>query len=259
MTTTALTTSTTPSEVWVVNGRKQRMIPDETTGELLPYQRVSTFAGLLEDKEGLIPWKAWCVLKGEPHLPGVAEQARHSPTTPRGLIDQLAEAGGSKDAASKGSDRHQILAMALTGAALPDLPDLARGELDDILDLVRSLGEVVAVEAATVNDEYRVAGSCDLVLRDPQGGTIVCEFKTGRLVNTLSASVQLASHARARYWDPEHGRGEWVSPFRPRLVVIHAPQNGQPPNAVELDPEHAKEWADLAVRVREARKIAGRK
>lgn len=256
---TALTTSTTPSEVWVVNGRKQRMIPDEFTGELLPYQRVSTFAGLLEDKEGLIPWKAWMVLKGEPHLPGVAEQARHSPTTPRGLIDQLAEAGGSKDAASKGSDRHQILAMALTGAALPDLPDDARRELDDILDLVNGLGEVVAVEAATVNDEYRVAGSCDLVLRDPQGGTIVCEFKTGKLVNTLSASIQLASHARARYWHPEHGRGEWVAPTRPRLVVIHAPQNGQPPNAVELDPDHAKEWADLAVRVREARKIAGRK
>ncbi len=256
---TTIATATTPSDQWVTNGRQQRMIPDETTGELLPYQRVSTFAGLLEDKSGLIPWKAWMVLKGETHLPGVAEQARHSPNTPRGLIDQLAEAGGSKDAATKGSNRHQILAMALTGSPMPDLPPDARSELEAVLDLVVGLGEVVAVEAATVNDEYRVAGTCDLVLRDPQGGTIVCEFKTGRLVNTLAASVQLSAHARGRYWDHDHGRGEWVAPTRPRLVVIHAPQNGQPPNAVDLDPDHAKEWADLAVRVREARKAAGRK
>jgi hypothetical protein len=256
---TVVASSTTPADVWVTNGRKQRMIPDEATGELRPYQRTSAFAAVLDDKSGLIPWKAWCALKGAAELPSIAEQARHSPKTPAGLIDQLADAGGARDAASKGSARHEILAMALTGARLPDTMGAdALTELNRVLKLIEGLGTVVAVEAATVNDEYQVAGSCDLILRDPQGQTIVGEFKTGRTINILGASVQLIAHARARYW-VDGARGEWVSPFRPRLVVIHAPQSSEPPTLVELDPDHAKGWADLAVRVRAARKDAGRR
>src|SRR6187455_2726571 len=147
---TVVASSTTPSDVWVVNGRKQRMIPDEATGELLPYQRTSAFASVLDDKSGLIPWKAWCALKGAAELPSIAEQARHSPKTPAGLIDQLADAGGARDAASKGSARHEILAMALTGARLPDTMGAdALTELNRVIRLIEGVGTVVAVEAAT--------------------------------------------------------------------------------------------------------------
>lgn len=256
---TVVASSTTPSDVWVVNGRKQRMIPDEATGEMRPYQRVSTFANTLDDKEGLIPWKAWMAIKGAAELPSIAEQARHSPKTPKGLIDQLAEAGGSREAADKGTARHEILAMALTGARLPDTMGAdALTELNRVIGLIQELGEVVGVEIPTVCDEYQTAGTCDLVLRDPQGLTVVCDFKTGNSrLNTMSNSIQLIAHARARYW-VDGARGEWVSPFKPRLVIIHAPQSSEPPKLIELDPEHAKEWADLAVRVRAARKEAAR-
>jgi hypothetical protein len=39
-------------------------------------------------------------------------------------------------------------------------------------------------------------------------------------------------------------------------VVLHAPQDGSRPRAVELDVDDAKRWADLAAAVRDARREA---
>jgi hypothetical protein len=250
--------STTPEAPWAENQYGHRMIADPATGEIIGYQRTSSFAKVLDDKEGLIPWKAWCAVKGAHILPGVAAQARHSPKAPKGLIEELAQAGGSGDAARTGTARHQILAMAITGAPLPDMPPDARAELDAILRLVSALGIPVAVEAATVNDEYRCAGSVDLVLQGHDGRTVVCDFKTGERGDRLSWSIQLIAHARANYW-ADGTRAGLVAPDLPRLIVLHAPRSGSPPEAVDLDPVRAKKWARLAVEVREARKQARRK
>lgn len=53
---TTITTSR-DGDRWRLGGRggKQRLIPHPATGELLAYQRTSTFAKTLDDKEGLIP------------------------------------------------------------------------------------------------------------------------------------------------------------------------------------------------------------
>lgn len=251
------TVTTTPADPWVLGGRggKQRMIPDETTGELKPYQRVSTFAQTLSDKAGLLEWKAWMTLKGTQHPDGgrLMQQALHAERTPKGLIDQLAELGGSRVAAETGTRRHQAVAMALTGADMSAMPPDARRELDAIVALIHGLGRVIAVEAATVCDEYGTAGSCDLVLQSPEGTPIVADLKTGKSADTLSGAIQLAAHARSRYW-VDGKRGDWVAPTRPRLLLIHAPQDGSAPRAIDIDPDTAKRAADLAMQVRDLRK-----
>jgi PD-(D/E)XK nuclease superfamily len=254
--------ATTPPDQWRLGGRggRQRLIPDAVTGELVPYQRTSTFSKTLDDKEGLIPWKAWMCLRGAEKDQALRQQALHAKATPRGVIDALAELGGAGEKRDKGSDRHQILAMALSGATLPQMPAEAMVELDALLRLVESLGTPVAVEAANVCDEWRVAGSCDLILQAADGATVVVDFKTGARIDRLSASIQLIAYARARYWDyATESRGGLVAPEKPRLVVLHAPQGGGEPHAIDLDVAAAKKWAELAAQVRDARKEAARK
>ena len=248
------TTTTSPADPWVYNGRKQRMIPDEQ-GELRPYQRVSTFAKTLSDSGGLIAWKAWMTLRGAAAdgNEALVQQALHAERTPAGIIKQLAEAGGSKDKAEIGTRRHQVVAMALNGADLTAMPADARAELDAILALIHSLGTVQVVEGATVCDQYQTAGSMDLLLTSPTGQPIVADLKTGAKLDLLSGAIQLAAHARSRHW-VDGGRGDWVAPTLPRLVLIHAPQDGTAPRAVDIDPAQAKRAADLAAQVRDLRK-----
>ena len=143
--------------------------------------------------------------------------------------------------------------MALTGADLTGLPPQARAELDAILALIATLGTVQAVEFATVCDQYLTAGSCDLILRSPDGQPIVADLKTGAKLDMLSGAIQLAAHARSRHW-VDGARGDWVAPTLPRLILIHAPQDGTPPRAVDIDPAQAKRAADLAAQVRDLRK-----
>jgi len=258
-----ITTTTTPSDGWRLGGRggRQRLIPDAATGELRAYQRTSTFAKTLDDKEGLISWKAWMAVKGAALHPELKEQALHAERTPRMVIEELARIGGANVKRDIGSDRHTILAMALSGAALPSLPPEARAEVDALLRLIESLGTIVALEAPNVCDEYAVSGSVDLVLEGRDGRTVVCDYKSGGRFDRLAMSIQLIAYARAHYWDwGTETRLGLVAPTRPRLVILHAPQGGDgPPAAIDLDVDRAKAWADLAVQVREARREAAKK
>jgi hypothetical protein len=255
-------TSTTPTQAWRTGGRggRQRLIPDPATGELVPYQRVSTFAKTLDDKEGLIAWKAWMALRGAQVEQGLLQQALHADTTPRGVVDALAEAGGAGQKRDRGADRHQIVAMALSGAPLPQMPSEARAELDAVLRLIESLGTVVGLEVPTVCDRWQVCGSVDLVLTGSDGTTVVADLKTGAKVDRLAHSIQLISYARSWVWDFDAERRTGpVAASRPRLVVLHAPQGGAEPALVDLDVDRATRWADLARDVRQARREAARK
>ena len=119
--------------------------------------------------------------------------------------------------------------------------------------LHRQVGEPLAIEFNTVNDEYATAGTCDLLLRDHDGRPVVCDFKTGKYRSPLEWSLQLIAHARAWHW-ADNQRTEPVCWARPRLIVIHAPQDGTAPALVELDVDQAKRAAALAVQVRDIRK-----
>jgi hypothetical protein len=245
---TTITTSPADPFTYGGPGGKQRMIPDEHTGKPLPYARVSTVASTLDDKASLGYWQAWMALRGTQAEGGGDMMARalHAQRTPRGTISDLIDMGGGSEARERGTRRHSLLAMALTGADLALMPPEAHKELDAVLQLVHSLGEVVAVEAATVNDA---------MLRAPDGQIIVADFKTGNHAPILSTGIQTYLHASGRYW-VDGARGDWVSPRKPRLVMLHAPQDGSPPQAVDIDPDKAKDWAQLAVAVRLARKEA---
>lgn len=253
---TTITTSPADPFTYGGPGGKQRMIPDEATGELHPYTRVSTVAGTLDDKASLGYWQAWMALKGAntPEGQPLLNRALHAERTPRQTVSELIDMGGGREAADRGTRRHSVLAMALTGADLSSMPDQARRELDAIVAVVHELGRVKFVEAATVNDACRTAGSVDIVLDGPSGPVVV-DFKTGNHAPLLATGIQCYLHASGRYW-VNGERGDWVAPSRPRLVMLHAPQDGTAPRAVDIDPDRARHWAETALEVRAIRKEA---
>ena len=249
------TPNLTPTDVWPTK-RGQRMVPDPVTGEPIPYQRTSTFAKTLNPHSNTLgQWLAWRALLGaqRPEAHTLVQKALHAEKTPGRTIDDLAEIGGSRDAAQKGTNRHELLAAALHGHDLGHLPPEARIELDSIVRLIHSIGEPLAVEFNTVCDDYRTAGTADLLLRDHQGNPVVVDFKTGSHISRLEWSLQLIAHARAWHW-ADNQRTEPVAWSKPRLAIIHAPQSGEPPQLIELDTDQARQAAELACQVRDLRK-----
>jgi len=232
------------------------MVPGPNGEDPKPYQRVSTFAKTLNPHSNtLAQWLAWKALLGasRPEAHTLVQAALHAERTPGRTIDDLAEIGGSRTAAEKGTNRHELLAAALHGIDLDHLPPDAQLEVASIVALIRQVGEPLAVEFNTVNDELATAGTCDLLLRDHDGRPVVCDFKTGKYRSPLEWSLQLIAHARGWHW-ADNQRTEPVCWARPRLIVIHAPQDGAPPELVELDVDQAKRAAALAVQVRDIRK-----
>ena len=205
----------------------------------------------------MIDWKAWMAVRGANADKALRERALHAERTPRKVIDALVDAGGGAVKRDRGRDRHLILAMSLLGHPLPELLPEALWQLAEIRGAIDALGTVRDVEVACVCDEWRLAGSCDLVLDGHDGRTVVVDFKTGA-DRRLSAAIQLVAYARARRWSFDtETRGDLIAPAKPRLVVLHAPQDSpDPPRTIDIDPLQAYDWAQLAHRVRLARKEA---
>ena len=249
-------------DTWVTNGNHQRLIPDPDTGKLRPYRRVSSFAKTLDDCGALPNWQAWMTLRGA-QTEGAAQHviaALKATKTPRESIEQLARLGGSKDKATKGQDRHKVIAMALAGYSLDALPDQARAEVTRITDLIRSLGEIRATEQALIVDRYQLAGTCDYLLTDPDGRTVVADFKTGDSLRLTSTAVQLGAYVQGVTWERTQTRGEPITTdlANARLVVVWAPQDGRDPRLVELDTAQALAAVELADTVRKIRADYGK-
>jgi len=235
------------------------MVPGPNGEEPRPHQRCSTFAKTLNPHSStLAAWLAWKALMGasRPEAHQLVQAALHAEKTPKKTIDDLAEIGGSRTAAEKGTDRHTLLAAALHGIDLSHLPPDARMQVDSIVRLIQSVGEVMAVEFNTVTDApYFTAGTCDLLVRDHDGRPVVMDFKTSSSSygHRLEWALQLISHARGWHW-ADNQRTEPVAWAKPRLIIIHAPQSGEPPQLVELDTDQASQAGLLACQVRDLRK-----
>ena len=184
------------------------LIPDGH-GTVVPYQRVSTFANMLDDKSGLLAWHSWMSVKGAALDPGLASQAVEAAQTPRDVMEQLATLGGSKQAAERGTDRHTLVQMRLLGEPLPDMPDEARREIERLYTTITSLGTLAGTEVPVVVDEFQVAGSMDYLLRDADGTPIIADLKTGKSVYPLRCRSSCTATRVARTGRTTSGPAGW--------------------------------------------------
>ena len=243
----------------------------KTPTNAVGYMRVSTLAGVLDDKQNLAPWKAALAMAGMVRERAIYAQvaslvAKHrdpwnqAKTQMKQLVERAQLASSSDDGSGQGTAFHEFTEVEDAGGSLDFMPveyvpwmDCYRGVMQDF--------EVIAAEKFVVVDELQAAGSFDKLLRHkPTGRVYIGDLKSGKSDPDypLKAKIQFASYSRGQYYDQETGER---TPIHPDLdqstaIMIHVPiRSGKPSAEVyAVDIESGWEYAKLAVQVDKARK-----
>lgn len=205
-----------PRDRW---GRPNLFPPDSDKRE--GYVRVSTLAKALDDKTGLINWKASMAMIGL--MRSKALQARVSSMAARGgavyadnkkplaeIVEKATDLAGASGAADLGTSIHEFTEMVDDGVLdWSFVPEELKGPLDaygSAMETITVLDKEVfgTVDAVVGGHVLRTAGSMDKILDVPGLGVIVGDVKTGANEPKfgLGCTAQVATYARAmRYRD----------------------------------------------------------
>ena len=247
-------------------GRYLVMPPDG--GKPVGYTRATTIAKTLDDTSALMSWGERMTAIGlaqRPDLLAQVDDLRNDNKALNKLCEKAKEAGGATVRRDLGTALHSILERSWID---PDYVPPA-GHVDDVTAVHRQL-ELAGLEPVegmheriVVNDEWRVAGTFDLLLRDRATGVLlIADIKTGSSVQygSVGFAIQLAIYATAsslyRQGVAADGTDDVREPMiavaPDRAVIIHV----QPGSGVcQLhDLQLDVGLLSLAMAVREARK-----
>jgi hypothetical protein len=252
-------------------------------GPAVPYERASSFGGVLEDKELLEAWKRRQTAIGIAQRPDLAlavssavakagKDAWRAKNPVNRLVDKAMDAAGSGARASVGTSMHELQEVVDSGGDPAFVPDQYRADLDAYLALTRPFFEHVAVEQRCVCDEVRVAGTKDRLSRlrqdvvapdgavIPEGSLVTVDEKTSRSLDysQIKFAAQLAGYSRSVPYDPETDqRGTWPGPIRQDWgFIVHTPAGEGMARLVWVDLVGGWEMARLAASVFAARERA---
>lgn len=231
-----------------------------------PYTRISTLAGALDDKSGLIDWSSAMAMMGTVKSPAIFAQVAHllsaypNPWKSAGkkplkdLVRKAKELAGSDDAAGIGTACHGIWECLDKGITPQFIPGTLKPFID-IRQAAMSLFEPVLVEPFVVNDELKVAGSPDRYLRyKPTGIVYAADDKTGADEPSYPDKVttQVAIASRSVLYDQQTGIRTPIECDQDRGILIHTPISSPIPECTLywLPLNHGWETAKLATAVR---------
>jgi len=244
-----------------------------------PYTRTTTYAGALDDSQGLVDWKAAQALLGASRRPDYVLAAAactswdQDKATLRELVEKAAEAAG-ESASAIGTALHSFTERIDRGEPVGHVP----GDYAAHLDRYRAITAPLTFthhEVRTVCDPLQVAGTPDRFgycsLPDPDGVTgklRVVDTKSGKLddYRVPKISAQLAIYAHSDLYDPATGARTQLPDLDTTWgLIVHLPAKA---TAAELaagagglywvDLRHG--WAgaeELSGRVRAWRKVRG--
>ena len=156
-----------------------------------------------------------------------------------GLIVELEELGGSKEAANKGTELHALAELYDKEGIDAVAELLTEGKITpaDLADIeaygraIEASGiKHVEFEKFVVDDERKVAGRLDRIslVKFPgmkRAVRVVSDIKTGSIDYGISLSLQLENYAGMQGYDPERpDEREDLKLSRTKGVVIHLPQ-----------------------------------
>jgi hypothetical protein len=238
-----------------------------------PYTRISTMAGTLDDKGGLLDYYAARAMLGivkndalyakVSHLASAYKDAWKSDDGKKPLKDivkKAMSAGGADNAADLGTAAHGIWECIDNGQEPEFTPpwlkpwtQARQAALEDF--------EPVLVEPFVVCDQIQTAGSPDRYLRHkPTGVVYAADDKTGddEPKYPLKVTIQVAIASRAVLYDQRTGTRTPIDCDQSRGILIHTPINTAEPRSdlYWLDLTKGWELALLAYKVREERKVA---
>lgn len=249
-----------------------------------PYRRPSTVAGALDDKSGLVDWKAANMLDGAAASSFLLEQWKLiDPSDRQGrrqLMDEFTRAAGGDVAAGFGSLMHAILEIDdLARCGLPPHTDFDQALFDRVCadetvaairqtypaEMQRVGVEIIGeyIECVLVNEEDQLAGTTDRIVRVPNGKARILDLKgvEGSPYRTkfLGWQTQLAIYAGASHLLdvqtgaksplPDNFDRDWgyICTFDRVTAEV---------TLYEIDLRPGREMLDLAIKVEHARNSA---
>jgi hypothetical protein len=238
--------------------RFKRPIVDGTA-----YTRATTFIDALDDKGGLIPWKAGLVALGlteREDLRRAVINNRDDIKAVRRIAEQAAEHAGSSRAAERGSSLHKMTEEIDSG-----LEPWAANEVD-LADLAvyenLTLGfEHRFIEQAVVNDEYQIGGTPDRISMTPwHEQEVIVDLKTGPAddervrYKQLAWAAQLAIYANSKIYDPVTGERSENPASKTTGFIVWLPAGQARGRLLRLDLVAGWEAVEVAAKVRGLRK-----
>lgn len=241
------------------------------------YTRISTMAGTLDDKEGLLDYTAARAMIGVvkskaiharvSHLASAFPDAWKAPEGKAqfrgrqhdGLVAQAKSVGGGDDAADLGTAAHGVWECKDGGRA-PEYEPSWMEPWTAARSLALAEFESVLIEPFVVCDEIKTGGNPDRFLRHiPTGVVYAADDKTGddEPKYPLKVTVQVAIASRSVLYDQTTGQRTPIECDQKWGILIHTPINTSPPRSelYWLDLTKGWELARLSLTVREARTL----
>ena len=244
---------TIPRDRW---GRPLVHPPDG--GKAVPYTRVTTVSGTLDDRWGLERWKMRQVAAGLSERPDLllsVSAHRDDKAKLDAICEAAMEAVASSAGATTGTALHRLTELHDLGHELPPMPDDAGRDLLAYSRAMEAAGLTCeAVETFLVLDGHQVAGTADRIVTDRSGRRMIADLKTGSVDYSWgSIAIQLALYAAGETYDPETYGRENPQVDQDRALVIHLPAGQGECTVHTVDIAQGWEAAQLALRVRRYR------
>ena len=206
-------------------------------GKPVGYTRATTIAKTLDETSALMAWGERMTAIGlsqRPDLLAQVDDLRNDSKKLNKLCEKAKEAGGATVRRDLGTALHSILERSWTD---PDYVPPA-SYINDVTAVDRQL-ELAGLEPVegmheriVVNDDYQVAGTFDLLLRDRSSGELlIADVKTGSSVQygSVGFSIQLAIYATASSLyrqgaaadGSEDSREPMIEVSSDRAVIVH--------------------------------------
>lgn len=258
------------------------LLPDLDDGKEVPWTRVTTLAGTLEDSYNLERWKGRKVLEGlvisrglVSHAAEVFDEYGYDPQTKEardrlndivGRAHKVAKVGAGAD---KGTELHALTEQISRGELLFDTeaPAAYRDHLNAyVTTLAANQIEIVPeyMERLICVPELRVVGRLDALAHEKLAGALrVFDLKTQKDFDfgAMKIAIQLAIYSRgAAMFNEETWEWEAMPPGIDQSVatVAHLPVlDGKPDKICELydvDLDWGWRWARASFQTREARR-----
>lgn len=209
--------------------------PDGSGDDL--YRRASTVSGYLDDAGGLIDWKAAMTAFGIVRSDSMIANFRllnwdDDKAAVKQLVQKAAIAGGAESAAEMGTAFHKLVESHHAGVQLDEdlISDQFKAALRAYLEMLDEYQlSIVGTEVRVVNDDHRIAGTADLVMKAGQdidtpfgtveaGTSFIGDLKTGHVseLSGVKMGMQLGIYSHSTPYDASRNeRQPWTAPVTP--------------------------------------------
>lgn len=178
-------------------------IVPEAPGDPEPHDRFSG-VDIIADKSFLDQWNAERILDGvalDPTLIGKWQPGALNRAARVRFVNTVKRFGGAWTKADRGTEFHDWASKVTSAQCrIADVPDEFRPAVAAYIAALDELElTIVAVERFVVDDERRLAGTFDAMVRDRNGENFILDIKTGRLY-PIGLAMQLYGYAVAPWY-----------------------------------------------------------